>query len=198
LEHFEMTLAARDLIILDRDGVINFDSVHYIKSIREWQPIPGSIEAIALLSQAGFSIVVATNQAGIGRGLFSVDDLNLIHDTLCREVINAGGKISGIYFCPHTPEESCLCRKPKTGLLDTIERDFACSVEGCVYVGDRLKDMELALAKKCLPVLVKTGYGEKTLVELQQSSISESQMKRIVVVPNLRAACDYILQAATF
>ena len=112
------------LIILDRDGVINEDSDAYIKSVNEWQPIPGSIEAIARLSAAGYSVVVATNQSGLGRGLFDLDDLEAIHNNMCEQVEAAGGHISGIYYCPHLPTEGCECRKPAPGLLDAIAKDF--------------------------------------------------------------------------
>src|SRR3990167_3048175 len=105
------------LIILDRDGVINFDSPDYIKSPDELIPIPGSIEAIVKLTQAGFPIVVATNQSGVNRGLFSLKVLNDIHQKMISHIVNAGGKIDGIYFCPHTPAENCDCRKPKPGML---------------------------------------------------------------------------------
>jgi D-glycero-D-manno-heptose 1,7-bisphosphate phosphatase len=193
-----MTLSARDLIILDRDGVVNFDSDHYIKSIAEWQPIPGSIEAIALLSQAGFTVVIATNQSGLSRGLFTLDDLESIHEKLRELVSDAGGHLSGIFYCPHLPEDVCQCRKPNTGLVDAIEREFDCSVQGASFIGDSLKDLQLALAKNCLPVLVKTGNGEKTLAQLQSGVLAEAELKQIVVFPDLRSACDYLLKAATF
>src|SRR3989338_8553572 len=112
------------LIILDRDGVINFESADYIKSPEEWIPIPGSVEAIALLSKAKYRIVIATNQAGVNRGLFSLQMLDRIHQKMLTFIENAGGKIEKIYFCPHHPDENCECRKPKTKMFQDIQRDF--------------------------------------------------------------------------
>ncbi len=150
-------------IVLDRDGVINIDSNEYIKSADEWNPIPGSIEAIANLSKAGFNIAVATNQSGISRGLFDLDDLEAMHSKLNALVEAQGGKISGIFYCPHLPSDECRCRKPKTGLLDEIEIQFETQLNGAPFVGDSEKDLEAALEKGCTPILVKTGNGTSTL-----------------------------------
>lgn len=160
------------LIILDRDGVINEDSDEYVKSLKEWIPIPGSIEAIANLSKAGYIIAVATNQSGIGRGLFDLDELELMHDKLSSLVEDRGGKIDGVFYCPHTPEDECNCRKPKSGLIEAIESELNVSAKGCYIVGDSQRDLEAGFNKGCVPVLVKTGKGEKSLSSLQQKNPS--------------------------
>ncbi len=148
-----------DLIILDRDGVINEDSDDYIKSPDEWVPVPGSVEAIADLTRAGFGIVVVSNQSGIGRGLFSPADLEAIHDKMNNAVIEAGGQFLGIYHCPHRPDENCDCRKPRTGLLERISNDFGLSFSGVPLIGDKGTDLELARRVEARPILVLTGYG---------------------------------------
>lgn len=163
------------LIILDRDGVINEDSDDYIKSAAEWQPIPGSIEAIAKLCNAGYSVVIATNQSGLSRGLFSLDDLEAMHRKMRDLVETAGGKIDGIYYCPHHPEENCDCRKPATGLLDAIAEDWG-NIEGVPFVGDSLKDLELAEKKHCKAILVRTGKGQKTEKQLKETDKNLSQL----------------------
>ncbi len=150
------------LVILDRDGVINFDSASYIKSPAEWKPIPGSLEAIALLNQAGYRVLVATNQSGIGRGLFDMATLNAIHDKMHRALGLAGGHIDGIFYCPHAQDAGCHCRKPQPGLLEEIGHRFGVSLEGVPFIGDSLRDIEAALAIGAQPVLVLTGKGKKT------------------------------------
>ena len=149
------------LIILDRDGVINADSEHYIKSIDEWIPLPGSIDAIARLSRAGYAVAVATNQSGLGRGYFSQADLEAMHHRLRELVDAAGGSIAGgIHYCPHRPEEGCQCRKPQPGLIDQIAEELGeTSLAGCHIVGDSIRDLEAGVARGCKPVLVRTGKG---------------------------------------
>jgi D-glycero-D-manno-heptose 1,7-bisphosphate phosphatase len=150
------------LIILDRDGVINFDSDQYIKSPEEWRPIPGSLEAIARLTQWGWRVVVATNQSGVGRGLFEMDTLNAIHDKMMRAVAQAGGRIDAIFFCPHTNADKCDCRKPKPGMLVEIAQRYNADLAGVPAVGDSLRDLLAAVAVGAQPVLVLTGKGKKT------------------------------------
>jgi len=150
------------LVILDRDGVINFDSPNYIKSPEEWRPLPGSIEAIALLSKAGYKVYIATNQAGLARGLFDLDRLNLMHEKLLGLVNEQGGKVAGIFYCPHHPDEHCHCRKPKIGLLEQISAHARQSLNGVPFVGDSLKDVQAALTMGCKPILVETGNGRST------------------------------------
>lgn len=151
------------MIILDRDGVINEDSDDFIKSPEEWRPIPGSLEAIALLHQHGFTITVATNQSGIARGLFTIDTLNQIHQKMQSSVQALGGKIDAIFYCPHGPDDKCLCRKPLPGLLTQIASHYGISLENVPVVGDSLRDIEAAQASLALPCLVRTGKGMKTL-----------------------------------
>lgn len=150
------------LAILDRDGVINFDSDQYIKSPAEWRPIPGSIEAIARLNQSGFRVAVATNQSGIGRGLFDMATLNAINDKMMEMVFRHGGRIDALFFCPHTAAEECACRKPRTGMLEEIAVRFHADLKGVPCVGDSLKDVQAADAVGAQPLLVLTGKGEQT------------------------------------
>jgi len=150
------------LVILDRDGTINHDSDQYIKSPAEWKPIKGSLEAIARLTQAGWRVVVATNQSGIGRGLFDMATLNAIHDTMHRAVHLAGGRIDAIFFCPHAGDSNCECRKPKPGMLLEIAKRMNVELEGVPMVGDSLRDLQAAVAAGARPVLVLTGKGTKT------------------------------------
>ncbi len=150
------------LVILDRDGVINHDSASYIKSPDEWKPIPGSLEAIALLNQAGYRVLIATNQSGVGRGLFEMATLNAIHDKMHRALGLVGGRVDGIFYCPHTQDAGCACRKPKPGLLEEIASRFGVSLEGVPAIGDSLRDLQAATAVGAQPILVLTGKGKKT------------------------------------
>ena len=150
------------ILMLDRDGVINHDSDQYIKSPAEWKPVKGSIEAIARLTQAGWRILVATNQSGVARGLFDMSTLNAIHDVMHRTVIQAGGRIEAIFFCPHAADARCACRKPMPGMLHEIERRLNVPLAGVPFVGDSLKDLQAAVAAGARPVLVLTGKGHMT------------------------------------
>ncbi|HQR04975.1 MAG: D-glycero-beta-D-manno-heptose 1,7-bisphosphate 7-phosphatase [Proteobacteria bacterium] len=153
------------LIILDRDGVINQDSDQFIKTPDEWKPIPGSPEAIARLNQWGYRVVVATNQSGVGRGLFGMDTLNAIHERMLRTVAQAGGRIDAIFFCPHTAEDGCDCRKPKPGMYREIGVRCHTDLAGIPIVGDSLRDLEAAVEVGAQPILVLTGKGEKTRID---------------------------------
>ena len=150
------------LVILDRDGTINHDSDQYIKSPAEWKPIPGSLEAIARLTQGGWRVVVATNQAGISRGLFDMSTLNAIHAEMHRAVGQAGGRIDAVFFCPHAADSNCECRKPKPGLLQEIGSRLDVELKGVPMVGDSLRDVAAAAAVGAQPYLVLTGKGKKT------------------------------------
>ncbi|AWF79351.1 D-glycero-beta-D-manno-heptose-1,7-bisphosphate 7-phosphatase [Microbulbifer sp. A4B17] len=154
------------IIILGRDGVINENPDKFVKSADEWHPLPGSIEALAALSQAGHQLVIATNQSGLALGQFDLDDLEEMHSKMRTLVEDIGGEIAAIFYCPHGPEDNCRCRKPLAGLLDAIEAEFDTSLHDCYLVGDKLADLYLALEKGCKPVLVKTGAGEQTLQHL--------------------------------
>jgi len=153
------------LVILDRDGTINHDSDHYIKSLEEWRPLKGSLEAIARLTQAGYRIVIATNQSGIARGLFSTRTLFEIHDALQRAAVQAGGRIDAFFFCPHAADAACQCRKPQPGMLLEVARRFNIALKDTYMVGDALRDVQAAAAAGARPVLVLTGKGQKTQAE---------------------------------
>jgi D-glycero-D-manno-heptose 1,7-bisphosphate phosphatase len=150
------------LIILDRDGVINFDSDQFVKNPEEWKPIPGSLEAIARLNQADYRVVVATNQSGIGRGLFDLPMLNAIHDKMHKACAMVGARIDAVFFCPHTAESHCHCRKPDTGMLEEIAERYNIGLAGVPTVGDSLRDLQSSAIMGALPILVLTGKGIKT------------------------------------
>lgn len=151
------------LIILDRDGVINQDSDDYIKSVDEFIPLPGSIEAIARLNQAGYRVTVATNQSGIARGYYDIATLNAMHEKLRRLLSSHGGVIDMIAFCPHGPDDNCNCRKPKAGMYRDIAKRFEISLQGVPVIGDSLRDLTAANEVGARPILVRTGKGERTL-----------------------------------
>ena len=150
------------LVILDRDGVINEDSEKYIKHPDEWVPIAESLEAIAKLNGAGYQVVIATNQAGIERGLFDMAGLNAIHRKMHEAVKQVGGKIHAIFYCPCLDSPACTCRKPKPGMLLEIAQRFDISPHGIPFVGDSLRDLQAAASASCLPILVLTGNGQLT------------------------------------
>ena len=150
------------MIILDRDGVINHDSPEFIKSPAEWVPIPGSLEAIARLNQAGYRVIIASNQSGIARELFDITTLNAIHQKMHAQAQQVGANIDAIFFCPHAAIDSCDCRKPKAGMFDEIAKRFKISLKGVPTVGDSLRDLQAGFVSGCLPYLVLTGKGERT------------------------------------
>ena len=176
------------LIVLDRDGVINRDSEQFIKSPDEWRPIPGSLEAIARLHHAGFRVVVATNQSGIGRGLFDMATLNAIHEKMYKALAQAGGRIDALFYCPHTADSECDCRKPKGGMLREIGLRFGVDMTGVPCVGDSVRDLEAAEAVGAQPLLVLTGKGEKTLR-------AGNFPKNTVIFPDLAFAASALLAA---
>ena len=155
--------STKKLIILDRDGVINFDSADYVKSPAEWRPIPGALEGIARLNQHGYQVAIATNQAALSRGLFDMKTLNAIHQKLHLSAQAVGAHIDAIFFCPHAADEFCDCRKPRPGLLTAIGKRFDTSLKGVPMVGDALRDMQAAFEVGCAPYLVLTGKGSQTL-----------------------------------
>ena len=151
------------LIVLDRDGVINYDSDQFIKSPDEWRPIPGSLEAISRLNHAGFRVVVATNQSGLGRGLFDMATLIAINDKMHKALAHLGGRIDALFYCPHTADSACECRKPKPGMFTEIGNRFGVDMTGVPCVGDSVRDLQTAAAVEAQPILVLSGKGEKTL-----------------------------------
>ncbi|HEX5419695.1 MAG TPA: D-glycero-beta-D-manno-heptose 1,7-bisphosphate 7-phosphatase [Gammaproteobacteria bacterium] len=177
--------AARRLVILDRDGVINEDSPDYVTSPEGWRPLPGSLEAIADLCRAGFEVVVATNQAGIARGLLSEADLEAIHVHMREAVARAGGRLAGIYYCPHHPEEGCACRKPMPGLLEQAAADFGGSLEGVPFIGDKLTDVLAAEAAGARPICVRSS--------LWSGDYDAAAARGAEVYPDLRRAADALL-----
>lgn len=150
------------LVILDRDGVINQDSDQFIKNPEEWKPVPGSLEAIARLNHTGYRVVVASNQSGIGRGLFDMGALNAINDKMYRALAQVGGRIDALFYCPHAAESDCDCRKPKPGMFLDIAQRFNVALAGVPSVGDSLRDLQAAAAAGAQPILVLTGKGAKT------------------------------------
>lgn len=156
-------MANRKVVILDRDGVINVDSDAFIKSPDEWVALPGSLEAIARLNQAGYRVAIATNQSGIGRGLFDMNALNAMHLKMHRMAAAVGGRIDAVFFCPHTAEDHCECRKPKPGMLKMIAERFEADPEITPVVGDSLRDLQAGAALGFPAHLVLTGKGRKTL-----------------------------------
>jgi D-glycero-D-manno-heptose 1,7-bisphosphate phosphatase len=151
------------LVILDRDGVINYDSDQFIKTPDEWKPIPGSLEAIARLTHSGFRVVVCSNQSGVGRGLLDMASLNAINDKMYKALSPLGGRIDALFYCPHPAEANCTCRKPRPGMLEDIAKRFNIQLTGVPSVGDSLRDMQASAAAGCQPMLVLTGKGKKTL-----------------------------------
>ncbi|MET0088919.1 MAG: D-glycero-beta-D-manno-heptose 1,7-bisphosphate 7-phosphatase [Candidatus Thiodiazotropha sp.] len=176
------------LIILDRDGVINQDSDAYIKNPEEWQPIEGSLQAIARFNRAGYHVYVATNQSGLARGLFTIETLNAIHRKMLEAVKAVGGQIDAILFCPHGPDDHCNCRKPKTGLYEEISTRCHTNLESIPVVGDSLRDLQAAIKVKATPILVRTGKGEKTLTALNKDH------PEISVYDNLQHMAEQLLK----
>lgn len=174
------------LVILDRDGVINHDSDQFIKSPQEWNPIPGSLEAIASLTQAGFRVVVASNQSGVGRGLFDMATLNAIHAKMHKLVAQAGGRIDAVFFCPHAADACCPCRKPNPGLFQEIGQRLHVDLRGVPAIGDALRDVQAALAVGARAILVKTGKGLRTLTG---GGLPEG----VVVFEDLREAANVLI-----
>ncbi|OGI42666.1 MAG: D-glycero-beta-D-manno-heptose-1,7-bisphosphate 7-phosphatase [Candidatus Muproteobacteria bacterium RBG_16_65_31] len=174
------------LVILDRDGVINFDSDDYIKSPEEWRPIPGSLEAIAQLVRAGYKLIVATNQSGVARGLFDMETLGRIHARMLEAVRAKGGTIDAVFFCPHGPMDGCRCRKPMPGLFEEIADRLGVSLNGVYAVGDSERDVLAAQAVGARAVVVRTGKGERTLKK-------NKNLGQVPVFADLAAFADALL-----
>lgn len=172
-------------VLLDRDGVINVDSDEFIKSPQEWQPIPGSLEAISLLNNNGFKVVVISNQSGVARGLFDLATLEKIHSKMRQLASDNGTGIEAIYFCPHGPNDDCPCRKPKSGLFKQFAQEYDIELDNIPYIGDSLKDVQAAQAVAARPMLVKTGKGIKT--------IADNPELNIPVFENLYDAAKFIV-----
>ena len=147
------------LVILDRDGTLNADSTDYIKSPEEWTPLPGALEAVARLNHAGWHVVLASNQSGLGRGLFDVTALNAMHAKMNKLLAAVGGRVDAIFYCPHTPDDNCHCRKPEPGLFEQIGERYGIELKDVPTVGDSLRDMVAGAKAGCQPHLVLTGHG---------------------------------------
>lgn len=183
-------MPASRLIILDRDGVINDDADDYIKSPAEWRPIPGSLEAIARLNQHGYRVAVATNQAGLARGLFDMHALNAIHQKMHLAAQTVGAHIDAIFFCPHAPEDFCDCRKPRPGMLRSIGQRFDIPLTGVPFVGDSLRDLQAGFEVGCTPYLVRTGKG---MLTIDKGGLPPGTL----VLDNLSAVADHLLHTST-
>ena len=175
------------LIILDRDGVLNRDSDAFIKSPQEWLPIPGSLEAVARLNQAGYRVMVATNQSGIARGLFSMAILNAIHQKMHAAAQQVGAHFDAVFFCPHAADDNCDCRKPRPGMLLSLAQRMSVSLKGVPTVGDSLRDLQAGFVVGCVPYLVLTGKGEKT-------RDNGGLPPGTTIFPNLAAVVDKLLE----
>jgi len=177
------------LIILDRDGVINHDSDDYIKSPDEWQPIDGSLEAIARLNHAGYTVAIASNQSGLARGYFDIEVLTAMHKKMDELLAKIGGRIDAVFYCPHGPDDACHCRKPKPGMLLDIGQRFNVSLKQVIFVGDSIADINAANNAHAKAVLVRTGKGVKAEKILQSENKSS-----IPVYDDLASAVTAILQ----
>lgn len=177
------------LIILDRDGVINHDSDEFVKSADEWIPLEGSLDAIASLTQAGYTLAVATNQSGLQRGLFGMQELNEMHNKMHKLVQQSGGQIDGIWFCPHTSDAACHCRKPAPGMILDIINRFNADAHEVYMVGDSLRDLQAIHAAGGRAVLVKTGKGQKTLTK-----DAEHLPNNTLIFDDLLAFSQFIIQ----
>jgi D-glycero-D-manno-heptose 1,7-bisphosphate phosphatase len=158
------------MVILDRDGVINHDSDDYIKSVDEWIPIPGSLEAIERLKKAGYLVTVATNQSGIARGLYNEEALRQIHNKMHDLLAQLGIGVDGVFYCPHAPWDNCACRKPKPGLLFQIAKQFDIDLSVTPFVGDTMSDIKAAEKANAMPILVRTGKGESTIQNFPEAT----------------------------
>lgn len=185
-----MGAPAIKLIILDRDGVINHDSPDFIKSPAEWIPVPGSLEAIARLNQAGYRVVVASNQSGIAREYFDMATLNAIHQKMHNLAQQVGADIDAVFFCPHSAADNCDCRKPKPGMFTEIGNRYKVSLKGVPVVGDSLRDLQAGYVSGCVPYLVLTGKGEKT-------QTTGGLPPGTMVFPDLAATVAHLLKTAT-
>lgn len=181
------------LVILDRDGTINEDSAEYIKSEAEWKPLPGALEAIAKLNHAGWHVVVASNQSGLGRGLFDVAALNVMHAKMHKLLAAAGGRVEAVFYCPHAPDQACRCRKPLPGLFEQIGERYGVSLKGVPTVGDSARDLVAGAVVGCEPHLVLTGKGEA----LRGQPLPDSFPAGTRVHENLLAFADYLVARDT-
>jgi D-glycero-D-manno-heptose 1,7-bisphosphate phosphatase len=180
------------LVILDRDGTINADSAEYIKSPQEWMPLPGALEAIARMNHAGWHVVVASNQSGLGRGLFDVESLNAMHAKMYKMLAAVGGRVDAVFYCPHTPDDKCRCRKPEPGLFEQIGERFGIDLTQVPVVGDTLRDVVAGAAAGCQPHLVLTGHG----AAMRGQALPDSFPSQTRVHEDLGAFADWLVAQA--
>ncbi len=180
------------LCILDRDGTVNADSDDYVKSPDEWMPLPGALEAIARLNHAGWHVVIASNQSGLGRGLFDVASLNAMHTKLHTMLAAVGGRIDAIFYCPHTPDDQCRCRKPGPGLFEQIGERYGLDLQGVPTVGDSARDLVAGVAAGCEPHLVLTGKS----AQLHGHVLPDTFPAATRVHADLGAFADYLVTQA--
>jgi D-glycero-D-manno-heptose 1,7-bisphosphate phosphatase len=173
-------------IILDRDGVINYETEEYIKTPEEWLAIPGSLDAIAQLNRHGYRVLVATNQSGIARGYYDLHMLDMIHEKMMHELAAVGGYIDEIFFCPHHPDEKCLCRKPKPGMLYQIEEKYPIDLTQTYFIGDSFRDIQAAQTVGCIPILVQTGKGKQALENYPE-------LLNVLTFTDLAQAVEYVI-----
>ena len=178
------------LVILDRDGTINADSDDFVKTPEEWIPLPGALEAIARLNHDGWHVVIASNQSGLGRGLFDVASLNAIQTKMHKMLAAVGGRVDAIFYCPHSPEESCTCRKPLPGLFEQIGARFGIALKGVPTAGDSLRDLQAGAAAGCEPHLVLTGKS----AAFQGGGRPEGLPAGTVLHADLSAFVDFIIE----
>ena len=181
------------LVILDRDGTINVEREDYVKSVDEWQPLPGALEAVARLNHAGWHVAVLSNQSGLGRGLFDTAALNAMHAKMNRLLATVGGRVDAVFFCPHTPEDGCVCRKPRSGLFEQVGERFGIELKGVAAVGDSLRDLQAAESAGCEPHLVLTGNG----VQLQRAGRSAEWPAATMVHQDLSAFAEHLISRPT-
>ena len=178
-----------DIVILDRDGVINHDSDRHVRSPDEWEAIPGSLDAIARLNRGGFRVVVASNQSGLRRKLFDIETLNAIHEKMHRQLAEVGGMIDAVFFCPCLPREQCDCRKPSPGMLVEISKRLRIGLDGVPCVGDSARDLEAARAVGARPMLVRTGKGMRTIES------GDGVAEDVEIFDDLAAVADALIAA---
>jgi D-glycero-D-manno-heptose 1,7-bisphosphate phosphatase len=178
------------LVILDRDGTINSDSDDFVKSPDEWLPLPGSLEAIARLNHGGWHVVIASNQSGLGRGLFDVASLNAMHAKMHKLLAAKGGRIDAVFYCPHSPEESCNCRKPLPGLYEQIGARFGVPLKGVPTAGDSLRDLQAGASVGCEPHLVLTGKSAR----FRHGALPEGLPTGTLVHQDLGAFADFLIE----
>ena len=177
------------LVILDRDGTINEDSADYVKTPEEWKPLPGALEAIARLNHAGWHVVIASNQSGLGRGLFDVSTLNAMHAKMHKMLAAVGGRVDAVFYCPHAPDEGCRCRKPEPGLFEQIGERYGLDLQGVPVVGDSARDVLAGAAAGCEPHLVLTGKG----AAYRGRSLPDNFPKETQVHADLAAFADFLI-----